>query len=65
MALRLGRPARLAQRHLLASLLAASVYLALPRVVLAETRLSVAGIVEINLGDLRLDECPNAPGRCC
>lgn len=55
-ALRLRRPAGLAQRHLLASLFAASVYLALPGVVLAETGLSVAGVVEIDLGDLRLDE---------
>lgn len=63
MALRLRRPAGLAQRHLLASLLAASVYLALPRVVLAETGLSVTGVIEIDLGDLRLDECPNTPRR--
>lgn len=65
MALRLRRPAGLAQRHLLASLLTASVYLALPRVVLAETSLSIAGVVEIDLGDLRLDKCPNTPGRYC
>lgn len=65
MALHLRSPAGLAQRHLLTSLFATSVHLALPRVVLAETNLSVAGVVEIDLGDLRLNECPNTPGRYC
>jgi hypothetical protein len=46
---RVLRPARLAQRHLLASLLAASVHLALPSVVLAKTGLGVAGVVEVDL----------------
>jgi hypothetical protein len=59
--LRFLRPARLTQRHLFASVPATSIHLTLPSVVLAKTGLRIAGVVEVDLGDLRLDKCPNAP----
>lgn len=54
-------PPLLAERQLLALLRAAPVRLPLPRPVLPEPQLGVRGVVEINLGDLCLDEGPDSP----
>lgn len=55
------RPALLAEGHFLAGFRSAAVDFALPGEVLAQSELGVAGVVEVDLGNLGLNECPHAP----
>lgn len=57
----LQRPALFAEGLFPAGLLPATVDFALPTPVLAQSELSVAGVVEVDLRDLGLDKCPYAP----
>lgn len=56
------RPSSLSQRHLLSRLGTGPVDLAPPGPVLAEARLGIGGVVEVDLRDLCLDESPDTPG---
>lgn len=55
------RPTLFTKGHFLASLFAAAVDFALPPPVLAQSKLGVAGVVKVDLGDLGLDESPHGP----
>lgn len=55
------RPSSLAKGHFCAFLGSTAVLFAAPGVVFTEAVLGVGGVVEVDLGDLCLDKCPDAP----